>query len=54
MTFLRNLWRAQLTSLAAMRVAVTYGGWDFDFFELPDDSELLDDCSMASSGASAS
>ena len=38
---LTKLWRMQCAALAAMRVAVTYGGWDFDF-DLPDDDELLD------------
>ena len=40
---LAKLWRLQARTLAAMRVAVTYGGWDFDFYELPDDDELLYD-----------
>ena len=40
---LAKLWRLQARTLAAMRVAVTYGGRDFDFYELPDDDELLYD-----------
>ena len=40
---LATLWRMQCAALAAMRVAVTDGGWDFDFYGLPDDEPLDDD-----------
>jgi hypothetical protein len=40
---LAKLWRLQARTLAAMRVALTHGSRDFDFYELPDDDELLYD-----------